>query len=171
MSNEQWSEWIEWNGGKCPLKAGERCCVKYRNGEVRNDVPAGADMGLVTAGGYDTTNTYWRNDGRIVDIIAYRYRLDDNTMSPEEEEIPAKEWAGSITDSEDVDMVSHPPHYQSDNGIECIDAIRAALGKEGFIAYCRGNVIKYSWRIKANPAEDQGKAAWYANKAREALEE
>lgn len=69
------------------------------------------------------------------------------------------------------DNVNHPEHYQSDNGIECIDAIRAALGKEGFIAYCRGNVIKYEWRIKSNPAEDQGKAAWYANKAREALEE
>lgn len=69
------------------------------------------------------------------------------------------------------DNVNHPEHYQSDNGIECIDAIRAALGKEGFIAYCRGNVIKYEWRIKSNPAEDQGKAAWYANKAREALGE
>ena len=72
---------------------------------------------------------------------------------------------------QEIDMVNHPPHYQSDNGIECIDAIRAALGRDGFIAYCRGNVIKYSWRLKSSPAEDQGKAAWYANKAREALEE
>jgi len=70
-----------------------------------------------------------------------------------------------------ADMINHPPHYQSDNGIECIDAIRAALGKEGFIAYCRGNVIKYQWRLKANPAEDQGKSVWYANRAREAMEE
>ena len=71
----------------------------------------------------------------------------------------------------EADMINHPPHYQSDNGIECIDAIRAALGKEGFIAYCRGNVIKYQWRLKANPAEDQGKSVWYANRAREAMEE
>ena len=70
-----------------------------------------------------------------------------------------------------ADMINHPPHYQSDNGIECIDAIRAALGKEGFIAYCRGNIIKYQWRLKANPAEDQGKSVWYANRAREAMEE
>jgi len=71
----------------------------------------------------------------------------------------------------EADMINHPPHYQSDNGIECIDAIRAALGKEGFIAYCRGNIIKYQWRLKANPAEDQGKSVWYANRAREAMEE
>ena len=37
-----------------------------------------------------------------------------------------------------ADLVNHPPHYQTD-GIECIDAIRASLGLEGFVAYCRGN--------------------------------
>lgn len=63
------------------------------------------------------------------------------------------------------DMVNHPPHYQSDNGIECIDAIRAALGREGFIAYCRGNAIKYLWRDKANNVEDRNKAIWYINRA------
>lgn len=68
-----------------------------------------------------------------------------------------------------VDMVNHPPHYQSDNGVECIDAIRAALGKDGFIAYCRGNVIKYSWREKNNQQEDLEKAAWYAKKAAEEI--
>ena len=66
-----------------------------------------------------------------------------------------------------VDMVNHPKHYQSDNGIECIDAIRAALGKEGFIAYCRGNAIKYSWREKLDSVEDRQKAIWYLNKANE----
>ena len=37
-------------------------------------------------------------------------------------------------------------HYCTDS-IECIDAIRAALGKEGFIAYCRGNMLRYVWRL------------------------
>lgn len=63
------------------------------------------------------------------------------------------------------DMVNHPPHYQSDNGIECIDAIRAALGRDGFIAYCTGNAIKYQWRDKNDRAEDLRKAAWYMNRA------
>lgn len=63
------------------------------------------------------------------------------------------------------DMVNHPPHYQSDNGIECIDAIRAALGRDGFIAYCVGNSMKYHWREKADKLEDMRKAAWYLNRA------
>ena len=70
-----------------------------------------------------------------------------------------------------VDMVNHPPHYQSDSGIECIDAIRAALGSEGFIAYCRGNAMKYVWREKVNAAEDLRKAAWYLERAARELEQ
>lgn len=70
-----------------------------------------------------------------------------------------------------VDMVNHPPHYQSDNGIECIDAIRAALGSAGFIAYCRGNAMKYVWREKINAAEDLRKAAFYLDRAASELEQ
>ena len=69
------------------------------------------------------------------------------------------------TPTAEPDMVNHPPHYQSDNGIECIDAIRAALGRDGFIAYCRGNAIKYLWRDKVNNMEDRNKATWYINRA------
>ena len=56
-----------------------------------------------------------------------------------------------------------PDHYKSDS-VECIDAIRAALGPRGFMAYCQGNVIKYTWRLghKDAPAIDAGKAAVYA---------
>ena len=64
-------------------------------------------------------------------------------------------------------MVNSPPHYQSTTGIECIEAIRAALGEEGFKAYCRGNAIKYIWREKADSIEDRKKAIWYLNKANE----
>ena len=70
-----------------------------------------------------------------------------------------------------VDMVNHPPHYQSDSGIECIDAIRAALGSAGFIAYCRGNAMKYVWREKVNAAEDLRKAAWYLERAAREMEQ
>ena len=69
------------------------------------------------------------------------------------------------TPTAEPDMVNHPQHYQSDNGIECIDAIRAALGRDGFIAYCRGNAIKYLWRDKVNNVEDRNKAIWYINRA------
>ena len=41
--------------------------------------------------------------------------------------------------------VLHPEHYTAGE-IECIDAIRASMGLEGFANYCKGNVIKYVWR-------------------------
>lgn len=73
--------------------------------------------------------------------------------------------------TEEPDMVNHPPHYQTD-GIECIDAIRAALGLDGFVAHCRGNAIKYSWRAgkKGQAGQDLRKAAWYLNRAADELE-
>lgn len=59
------------------------------------------------------------------------------------------------------DMVNSPPHYTSGE-IECIDAIEAALGPEGFQAFCRGNVMKYTWRTdRKNGQEDLEKARWY----------
>lgn len=36
-------------------------------------------------------------------------------------------------------------HYQQGD-IECIDAIRSALTEEEFRGFCKGNILKYSWR-------------------------
>ncbi len=64
-----------------------------------------------------------------------------------------------------TDAVNHPPHY-TQGAVECIDAIEAALGREGFIAFLRGQVIKYQWRLghKGDAAEDAAKAHWYSQK-------
>jgi hypothetical protein len=61
-----------------------------------------------------------------------------------------------------TDNVNHPLHY-TQTEIECIDAIKAALGADGFHAYCKGQVIKYLWRAdhKGNRIEDLRKAQWY----------
>lgn len=69
------------------------------------------------------------------------------------------------------DMVNSPPHYNQ-SGIECIEAIYAALGPDGFKAYCQGNALKYLWRhqYKGKPVEDLHKAQWYINKIVEAYE-
>jgi hypothetical protein len=68
-------------------------------------------------------------------------------------------------DEPQADNVNHPPHYTAGD-IECIDAIRAALGKDGFIAYCRGNAIKYAWRCEhKGGTEDLLKAAWYLGRS------
>lgn len=66
--------------------------------------------------------------------------------------------------------VHHPAHYTSGK-VECIDAIEAALGRDGFIAFLRGQVIKYNWRLglKDAPAQDAAKAVWYADKLVEVL--
>ena len=47
--------------------------------------------------------------------------------------------------ADDADMVNHPPHYNK-HGIECFDAIRAALDDDEFRGYIKGNLIKYTWR-------------------------
>ena len=58
----------------------------------------------------------------------------------------------------------NPDHYQRD-GIECIDAIKAAVQNlTGDEAYCTGNAIKYLWRWKEKGGKtDLKKAMWYIN--------
>lgn len=65
------------------------------------------------------------------------------------------------------DMVNHPNHYTS-SGIECIDAIEAAVStysdpKDGFLV---GQIIKYLWRapLKGSYKQDIEKAQWYLNR-------
>lgn len=62
-----------------------------------------------------------------------------------------------------VDMVNHPPHYQSNSGMEVIDVIEAFTdGLVGIEATDTGNVIKYICRWKGkNGLQDLEKAKWY----------
>ncbi len=64
--------------------------------------------------------------------------------------------------SKDI-MVSHPPHYQSNTGLEVIDVIEAFTdGLNGIEATDTGNVIKYICRWKSkNGLQDLEKARWY----------
>ena len=69
------------------------------------------------------------------------------------------------------DAVNHPNHY-TQGGVECIDAIRAALGPDGFQASCAANVIKYVWRYRnKNGLEDLRKAQVYLGWLIESIEE
>lgn len=58
-------------------------------------------------------------------------------------------------------------YRNSDTGIECTHAIRAALGRDGYISWLRGTQIKYLWRgdlkDQDHPAEYAVKVGWYAN--------
>lgn len=64
-----------------------------------------------------------------------------------------------------VDMVAHPPHYQSKKGIEVIDVIEAYTEDlKGIEASDTANIIKYICRWKhKNGLEDLEKAQWYLN--------
>lgn len=86
-------------------------------------------------------NYYFTNDHMSVD------QLSDRTISP----YPS------------VDMVSHPPHYQSETGLEVIDVIEAfTFDLKGIEATDTGNIIKYICRWKhKNGLQDLEKASWY----------
>ena len=70
------------------------------------------------------------------------------------------------------DRIKHPSHYFK-GGMECIDAIRAAVTDcRGFEAYCVGNIVKYVWRYKEkNGIEDLQKAAKYLEWLQEEVKE
>lgn len=70
--NGNWSEWIEWNGGECPLPDGTVHQVRFRNGS--------ADEGR------QPETWHWNHDDCISYIIAYRYKLPDTQEVTEEEE-------------------------------------------------------------------------------------
>ena len=79
---------------------------------------------------------------------------------------------GKLPPVEKKDMVNHPPHYKGENGIECIDAMEAAFGKEEVSIFCKCNAFKYLFR---NRIKQQGesiqKAAWYIDKYKQLVEE
>ena len=60
-------------------------------------------------------------------------------------------------------MVTHPPHYQSETGLEVIDVIEAfTFDLKGIEATDTGNILKYMcrWSHK-NGLQDLKKAKWY----------
>lgn len=80
----------------------------------------------------------------------------------------------SNEDKKADDMVNHPSHYTS-GGVECIDAITAALSKydDPVDSWLVGQVIKYLWRapLKGKYEEDIKKAQFYLNRLVEKIEE
>jgi|TARA_R100001509_G_scaffold49436_1_gene26936 hypothetical protein len=60
-----------------------------------------------------------------------------------------------------TDYVNNPPHYKNGD-IQCIQAIESALSPEEFRGFCKGNVIKYTWREQyKGKDQDLSKALWY----------
>lgn len=71
------------------------------------------------------------------------------------------------------DIVNHPKHYQTSNGLETIDVIEAFTEDlSGLDAVCTANILKYICRWKKkNGVQDLKKAKWYLEKLIEKLDE
>ena len=61
------------------------------------------------------------------------------------------------------DQINSPKHYSQGGEFECIDALEALGIAED---YCRGNALKYLWRMndKGQTLADVKKAQWYVNR-------
>lgn len=68
-----------------------------------------------------------------------------------------------LNGDEHYDQIN-PSHYKQGD-VECIDAIKAALTPDEFRGYCKGNIIKYTWRERYKQGKTAlEKAEWYLKK-------
>ena len=133
---------------------------------------------VITTGSHsrqETTSTTVVDGGRIAMSNTGKHMPHEEYMKTrmrlEEEEVRNRSMKSRPETSSDEDAVNRPAHYNQ-SGIECIDAIRAALGPEGFRNYCTGNALKYVWRHPyKNGKEDVEKAIVYLTWLAEAYEE
>lgn len=70
----------------------------------------------------------------------------------------------AVSGAYSASQVVHPKHYMSDGGVECFDILVDTLGKDGFEAFCVGNMIKYLVRYKRKGGvQDVKKVEMYAH--------
>jgi hypothetical protein len=61
-------DWIEWKGGRCPVRSGTLVDVRHRDGGASLNVPAGH----YTKAWRDAEHRFWASENHHSDIIAYR---------------------------------------------------------------------------------------------------
>lgn len=157
MSNEQWSEWIEWSGmNLCPVNPGTEIEYDMRlHGVGKSSFPE---------------RLFWAHSNMPSDIVAYRYKIEEpgiNEMTEEEEEMPAEE----------RDNVNHPPHYQLRPGYEVYDLRQDLARKAEAVSVPLDEysdwdrALEYLLRMwDKNMLEDAKKARWYLDKLIQKLE-
>lgn len=96
--------------------------------------------------------------------------LDEHEADPEIETTEKEKETNEMATTKKTvvdDPVNHPAHYTA-GGIECLDAIEAAVCKyeKPMHAFLAGQVIKYIWRapLKGGYYEDLKKAQFYLNR-------
>ena len=121
--------------------------------------------------GFTITLPYEKHSYTINQWLTRRRELGleaELPVTPEEDEMWDEKRMDTIgsngNDGLHYDNVNHPEHY-TQGGIECIDAIEAALTPEEFRGYCKGNALKYIWRERMKGGDESiAKAEWYLDK-------
>lgn len=91
------NDWIEWNGGECPVPPETTVEVRFRGGRTSNMDAPGADW-------------RWSHHGEGSDIVAYRVR--EKTEAPRETALARQEGGGHYKD-----LKIQPIEYIHANGI------------------------------------------------------
>lgn len=130
MSNE----WIEWNGGECPVPTGTPVFVRYRTGGTLGPLPAGEDVpGATRYAG----PAFWRHDGVAGDIVAYRLA-----------EPVAQDPIQMVETESALDVQIGGSHYKN-MLVQPWEAIDAWFNREQQIGYYVGTAVAYLARVNA----------------------
>ena len=110
----------------------------------------------------ETTTLYVKSPLSAEEFEKHLKAILPQKLALEPLNLPKEDRAIKMPESSKHDNVNHPKHYCK-SGLECIDAIRAAVSNlPPFEAVCVANIIKYAWRYKdKNGLEDVKKAAKY----------
>lgn len=139
-------------------KVGDKVRVRSDIAEHSYDICVRLEMREM-AGTIHTVKYIWGTSPNRIEFEDSRWVWTEDMIEP-------------VDSDESHDPVSNPSHYTS-GGIECIDAMIAAYGKETVSHFCICNAFKYLWRHlqKGNAKQDCEKAQWYINKYLELMED
>ena len=140
--------------------------LKQEHPENINAHYAGGCLGCPYDYDYEETPPSFHNKCRTHEQLGSCAACWDREMPEVKEDADCRVAEAPRNDGGEVDMVNHPPHYTS-GGIECIDAIAAALSvhKDPMSAWLTGQILKYCWRFPLkNGVEDLKKARFYLDR-------
>lgn len=159
------SEWIEWKGGECPVAAGTLVDVQYRNGSVMHAMPANE---MVAGSSEDASKDFWRHDGFVNDIIAYR--IIDAQPSPTPAAQAQWDNAGMPTETTPANARQVAGTHYKDMGVEPWDVVDTWPIEQRIGAYRHG-ALKYLMRMgsKDESAQEIAKGIHYMEKLLEVL--
>jgi len=140
------NNWIEWNGGECPVADGVKVGIRFRNGGKAKNL-----------NGFELRWDYKGTDG---DIIAYR--ICEQKQSPEDAQAEDEEFARIAKES----IVTKQERYLQEDGKDLIDKWAERYNQEEFRLIMLAMIEKYMTRMgrKDSIASECRKIADFANR-------